>query len=1067
MRFNSTLCFLIAFTLLLGTGTQAQNTTGNRWLVWYPELGATGDAPSAAFSIKSAENTLADIVGNPTLNPSNSYAIGNDVRGYVYYDDRTNKVIRVIDPLQQTVIGIWNYGTSNIKDIHAFQAFYVASTNKHYMALANLYGNLNLTAVAILDVSNPNTIVFLKHIVVSGIVKQYAGIIPSLTPAGRVTGMTVSQSSYTSAGTTLFLASDDGVKAGSLTNVTVNGVANRHPGVYVKITDPLNLLPSISLFEAYYDANHFFAPDGSGGPHQIMYDEVNNRVYMTALNSTKILSFNATTGAPTYNVYQGSTNTSSGGFHGVNLNKLGTEIYAGRSGNAGNGEDRVYKFNIQSNKLVSTVINQAAVSPELWSTADPIVKGVNLTPDETYLYAITESPGGVFLLDKATLSTVQPAKRADGTPAVFAKLDPHTYAFTLHDYGDAPASYGRVAHNLTNQNGNFVNDRLRIGSYVDGDTTATTSAGANGDDNAQTPRINDEDGITPAIVNTLVGLHNGMTGNYSITNIPVRNVTGISANLVAWIDFNHNGTFETVEGTTTIIPNNATTANLTWAIPSNVTSGAFYLRMRLTHDASITPSVPHSVVTLGGEVGFDGEVEDHFINPVMPVSGNLFNDANGNSVKFVSGEPNVDGTNINGTILYAYLVVNGIVIDKTNVLTNGCYSFVNAPQKTNAVHVVIGSNSVATGSPSSSITNVITSPPSGWIYTGESDDVVADPLIDGKLTIDIGVIAVVQQNFGIERLPDSDPKIYLIGTPAVNSFKVLNGAGTQPGPLSGSDVEDGILGANKKIGITSLPTNGHELWYNGTKITKGGDGINPPSISNPFIVPSYNSDLLQVRFTGLGSQNLVFRYSYYDAANKADPSPATYEISWQNVLSATGLHLKGTPSANSVFLEWETLSEENTSYFEMQKSIDGNNFSSIGTTQAANHSNGKQVYEMTDKSINAAAIYYRVKLYDQDGKTSMSNTIKISTGKQVASIAVYPSVITSRFNVGVQVVDANSPATLQLVDMSGKLIWTKRYQLVKGHNQLEIPRTSEPGGIYVLVCSSGNAMAQQKVIINH
>ena len=151
MKLISTLCFFALFTCSMTTAT-AQNNAGNRWLVWYPELGSTGsDAPNAAFSIKAAENTLADIVGSPTVNPSNSYAIGNDLRGYVYYDDRANKILRVIDPLQQAVIGTYNYGVNNITDIHALQSFYVAATNKHYMAVANLYGDLSLTAVAIFD----------------------------------------------------------------------------------------------------------------------------------------------------------------------------------------------------------------------------------------------------------------------------------------------------------------------------------------------------------------------------------------------------------------------------------------------------------------------------------------------------------------------------------------------------------------------------------------------------------------------------------------------------------------------------------------------------------------------------------------------------------------------------------------------------------------------------------------------------------------------------------------------------------------------------------------------------
>ena len=344
MKFISTLCFFVLLTCSITFSASAQNVTGNRWLVWYPELGSTGsDAPNAAFSIKAAENTLADIVGSPSVNPSNSYAIGNDLRGYVYYDDRANSILRVIDPLQQAVIGTYNYGANNIKDIHALQAFYVSATNKHYMAVANLYGDLSLTAVAIFDVTNPNAITFVKHILCTGIVKQYAGLIPSLSFAGRITGMTLGQSSYTSSGTTLFLATDDGVKLGSFTNVTVAGVANRKPGVFIKISDPLALLSPVNLYEAYYNSTHFLAPTTTGGPHQIMYDQVNNLVYVSSEHNAKILSFNASTGAPTNNVYVPSVNPSTGGFHALNLNRAGTELYAGRA-SGGAGQDRAFKF---------------------------------------------------------------------------------------------------------------------------------------------------------------------------------------------------------------------------------------------------------------------------------------------------------------------------------------------------------------------------------------------------------------------------------------------------------------------------------------------------------------------------------------------------------------------------------------------------------------------------------------------------------------------------------------------------------------------------------------------------
>lgn len=1055
MKLFSTLCFfvlLFSFT----TPATAQNVTGNRWLVWYPELGSTGsDAPNAAFSIKAAENTLADIVGNPTVNPSNSYAIGNDLRGYVYYDDRANNILRVIDPLQQVVVGTYNYSGNNIKDIHALQGFYVAATNKHYMAVANLYGDLSLTAVAIFDVSNPNAITFVKHILCTGIVKQYAGLIPSLSFAGRVTGMTLGQSAYTSAATTLFLATDDGVKLGSLTNVTVNGVANRHPGVFIKITDPLGLVSPVNLYEAYYNSTHFLAPTGTGGPHQIMFDQKTNTVYVSAEGTNKILSFNASTGAPTNNVYAATVNPTQGGFHALNLNREGTELYAGRAGGGAN-QDRAYKFITETPKATPTLIAPAAVSPELWSTADPIIKGVNLTPDESYLYAISETPGGVFLLDKNTMNVIQQSKKTDGTNAVFAKLDPHSYAFTLHDYGDAPASYGRVAHNLANQN--FVADNLRIGNYVDGDTTVQASAFAMTDDLTQTPRLNDEDGITPAMVATMQGLYTGMTGTYTIANVPLRNNSGLDANLVAWIDFNHSGTFDPAEGTVTVVPHGATAATLVWNIPSNVTGGGFYIRMRFTHDAAITVNVPHSVVASGGEAAFDGEVEDHYLNPVVIVRGNVFNDANGNGVK--ATEPNITGSG-----LYAYLVKGGRVIEKVSVLADGTYEFPAAPRYAINVQLIIGKNNIALGSLATSILNVYNSPPTDWVYTGESDYNTADGLFDGKLNFDIVDLPVIEKNFGMERVPDSDPKVYLLETPAVNSMITLNGTGLIPGPLSGSDAEDGIMGAGKKVSITSLPTNNNQLWYNGVQITRGANGLTAPSATNPFVINNYDPNLLQVRFSGTGT-GTEFTYAYIDAADRQDPVPATYTLSWAWVLSAQGMQLSAIRNNNGVVLQWFTLTEANTNYFDVERSTDGTHFTAIGKVNAAGNSTVRKNYSLADNASPSGTSYYRIKLYDIDGKKTYSNTISvIKNSSSTTGFAVNPNPVSTRYNITMNAPQGGN-GTLQLVDMSGKIVWAKQYNLQKGQTSLSIDRTTEPKGIYVMIFRVNENVVTQKVIIN-
>jgi hypothetical protein len=338
-------------------------------------------------------------------------------------------------------------------------------------------------------------------------------------------------------------------------------------------------------------------------------------------------------------------------------------------------------------------------------------------------------------------------------------------------------------------------------------------------------------------------------------------------------------------------------------------------------------------------------------------------------------------------------------------------------------------------------------------------------LIDGRLIFNIGIVGINQKNFGIEQLPDSDPKFYSIPTPAVNSFTTLNGTGALPGPLSGSDPEDGILGETKTLAITSPPTGGNELWYNGVRITYGADGMSSPSPSNPFTITNYDADLLQIRFTGLGSTNVIFEYAYIDAASRQDISPATYEIVWAIVLSAKDLRLKARQTENAVVLDWQTATEENTSHFILQKSMDGANYQSIGTVQAAGNSSTGKNYSLTDHSIPASTVYYRVVLIDADGRTMMSNIVSLTGKKSDQQLYVYPSPVKNQFNIMVQIPDRHVQATFQLLDMSGKIIWAKQYDLQKGNNYLSMYRTAETKGIYILQCWYNNEVRQQKIII--
>ena len=183
----------------------------------------------------------------------------------------------------------------------------------------------------------------------------------------------------------------------------------------------------------------------------------------------------------------------------------------------------------------------------------------------------------------------------DDTHVVFAV---QFAAILGSDYGDAPSSYGAAAHVLECAN-------LYIGTLVDDETSAQSSANANGDN---TLDANDEDGIVdlPVIIS-------GTGQSFSVNVTSVKNTTANNATLYGWIDFNGNGSFEASEFASVSVAagfNGAKT--LSWSgITVTGNGGNHFLRIRLTSDALVDNTGTTSVDERSTTQASNGEVEDY------------------------------------------------------------------------------------------------------------------------------------------------------------------------------------------------------------------------------------------------------------------------------------------------------------------------------------------------------------------------------------------------------------------------------------------------------------------------
>ena len=192
-----------------------------------------------------------------------------------------------------------------------------------------------------------------------------------------------------------------------------------------------------------------------------------------------------------------------------------------------------------------------------------------------------------------------------------------------YDYGDAPDTYATYESSGGPQHD--VINGVYLGTVRPDTESEGQPSGTAANDGA------DEDAVSSLPVLTT------SDRTYS-TTVKASNDTSDPATLIAWIDFDGNGTFDADEAAIRTVEagSNQTNYTLNWSnIPADIAEGSTYLRLRLTTD-SLNNREPGGAKT-------DGEVEDHPIRITtagVTVSGRVFRDVNVNAAND-SGEVGV------------------------------------------------------------------------------------------------------------------------------------------------------------------------------------------------------------------------------------------------------------------------------------------------------------------------------------------------------------------------------------------------------------------------------------------
>jgi hypothetical protein len=237
-----------------------------------------------------------------------------------------------------------------------------------------------------------------------------------------------------------------------------------------------------------------------------------------------------------------------------------------------------------------------------------------------------------------------------------------------------------------------------------------------------------------------------------------------------------------------------------------------------------------------------------------------------------------------------------------------------------------------------------------------------------------------------------------------------------------------------------------------TKYNQLGDVLSTTDYGGGFLIqPSFNF------MSGIGG-GFMCVYTYYKTfmtmpfpmnmsfpTGDRDARAMTFDLSLSTLpvqlISFEARRITDT----KVILSWKTASEVNNHHFEVEKSIDGRNFSNISRVMATGNGSTVTDYSYTDIDNSSTHLFYRLKQYDQDGKCKDLGTRLVRNGKAGKLAMVYPNPVTGN-TLTVLTGDQPLPQPYRLTDAQGKTL--QRGNLSQSQQELRIDDLNE--GIYFL-----------------
>jgi lysophospholipase L1-like esterase len=174
----------------------------------------------------------------------------------------------------------------------------------------------------------------------------------------------------------------------------------------------------------------------------------------------------------------------------------------------------------------------------------------------------------------------------------------------------------------------------------------------------------------------------------------------------------------------------------------------------------------------------------------------------------------------------------------------------------------------------------------------------------------------------------------------------------------------------------------------------------------------------------------------------------TVVFSQSSTLPLTVSDIRAYQKANGIQVEWNTLIENNVERYEVEKSINGQQFIKAGSIPSTGNSSSLKTYNWFDGSPNTGSNYYRVRSITRLGGGEYSSIVKVALASGLEKISIYPNPVEGNV-IGLQLNNlAKGTYTITIADKLGRKVYSKVIEHQGGSASQTLQTETMAKGIY-------------------